>query len=305
MRFKGLDLNLLVAFDALIELRSVTRAAERLHLSQAAMSAALGRLRSFFADDILVVHGKRMYPTAFAQNLSSQVQHCLREIDGMMVTSSSFDPDHSRRTFRVVSSDYITVVVLVPLLAHLARIAPGVTTEVVLPHDTVQKQVENGDVDLLITPEDYVSPDLPTELLYEESHVVVGCQTNRLLQRPITEEEFFAAGHVSVAIGNQRTAAFGDKMCAALGKPRRIEAVAPSFTTVPWLLIDTPRLAIMHERLARTMASRFSIAFCQLPFAIPAMREMVQYHYARRADAGLTWFREQLQGAASLSNPKR
>jgi DNA-binding transcriptional LysR family regulator len=304
MRFKGLDLNLLVAFDALIELRSVTRAAERLHLSQAAMSAALGRLRHFFSDDILVVHGKRMYPTAFAQNLSTQVQHCLREIDGMMVTSSSFDPEHSQRTFRVVSSDYITVVVLVPLLARLARIAPGVTTEVVLPHDTVQKQVENGDVDLLITPEDYVSPDLPTELLYEESHVVVGCQSNPLLRRQITDEEFFAAGHVSVAIGNQRTAAFGDKMCAGLGKPRRIEVVAPSFTAVPLFLIDTPRLAIMHARLARTMASRFSIASCPLPFAIPAMREMVQYHYARRADAGLTWFREQLREAALVSNPK-
>jgi hypothetical protein len=61
----------------------------------------------------------------------------------------------------------------------------------------------------------------------------------------------------------------------------------------------------MHERLAHTMASRFSIAACPLPFAIPAMREMVQYHYARRADAGLIWFREQLQEAASLSNPKR
>jgi DNA-binding transcriptional LysR family regulator len=194
---------------------------------------------------------------------------------------------------------------LVPLLAHLARIAPGVTTEVVLPHDTVQKQIENGDVDLLITPEDYVSHDLPTELLYEESHVVVGCQTNPLLQRQITEQEFFAAGHVSVAIGDQRAAAFGDKMCAALGKTRRIEVVAPSFTMVPWLLVGTPRLAIMHARLAHTMASRFSITSCPLPFAIPAMREMVQYHYARGADAGLTWFREQLQWAASSSNPKR
>jgi DNA-binding transcriptional LysR family regulator len=303
MRFKGLDLNLLVAFDALIELRSVTRAAERLHLSQAAMSAALGRLRDYFSDEILVVHGKRMYPTAFAQNLSSQVQHCLREIDGMMVTSSAFDPTVSQRTFRVVSSDYITVVVMVPLIARLARIAPGVTIEVVLPNETVHKQIENGDVDLLITPEDYVSPGLPTELLYEESHVVVGCKANPLLEGRVTEEEFFAAGHVSVAIGNQRAAAFGDKMCAALGLTRRIEVVAPSFTMVPWLLIDTPRLALMHERLARTMVARFSITYCPMPFSIPMMREMVQYHHTRRADAGLTWFREQVQIAASVSNP--
>ena len=91
MRFKGLDLNLFVAFDTLLDARSVTRAAERLHLSQAAMSAALGRLRDFFSDEILVVQGKRMYPTAFAQNLVPQVQECLRQIGAMLLTSSDFE----------------------------------------------------------------------------------------------------------------------------------------------------------------------------------------------------------------------
>jgi LysR family transcriptional regulator, nod-box dependent transcriptional activator len=303
MRFKGLDLNLLVAFDALMELKSVTRAAERLHLSQAAMSAALGRLRDFFSDEILVVQGKRMFPTAFAQNLSSQVQHCLREIDQMMVTSSAFDPAVSQRTFRVVSSDYISVVVLVPLIAHLRHIAPGVTIEALLTSDIVQKQIENGDVDLLITPEDYVSPDLPTELLFAENHVVVGCLKNPRLHGDISEQDFLAAGHVTVSIGNQRTASFADKNLAAIGKIRRIEVTAPSFTMVPWLLIDTPRLAVMAERLARTMASRFDIAYGPLPFPLPVMREMVQFHFTRRTDAGLVWFREQLSAAASLSNP--
>lgn len=304
MRFKGLDLNLLVAFNTLLELRSVTRAAERLHLSQAAMSAALGRLRDFFADEILVVHGKRMYPTAFAQNLIPQVQDCLRQIEGMLITSSTFDPRDSQRTFRVVSSDYITAVVLVPLIARLASIAPGIRVEMVLTSDIVLKQIENGDVDLLITPEDYVSPDLPTELLYEENHVVVGCQSNFNLKATISEAEFFAAGHVTVEIGNQRTISFGDRMLENLGKTRRIEVIAPSFTMIPWLLLETPRLAIMHERLARSMARRFAIAYFPLPFPIPLMREMVQYHFTRTADAGLTWFRQQLHAAASLSNPR-
>jgi len=303
MRFKGLDLNLLVAFDTLLQCRSVTRAAERLHLSQAAMSAALGRLRGFFSDEILVVHGKRMYPTAFAQNLVPQVQEFLRQIDAMLITSSDFDPASSQRIFRIVASDYIAAVVLVPLITRLAITAPGIRIDVVLPDDTVLRQLENGDVDLLVTPEDYISQDLPSELLYEERHVMVGCRSNLSLSAHLTEEEFFAAGHVTVAIGNQGAASFGDKMLERLGKSRRIEVVAPFFTMIPWLLLNTRRLAIMHERLAGVMASRFAIAYFPLPFSIPLMREMVQYHFTRTADPGLRWFRAQLQISAADSHP--
>jgi LysR family transcriptional regulator, nod-box dependent transcriptional activator len=298
MRFKGLDLNLLVAFDTLLELRNVTRAAERLHLSQAAMSAALGRLREYFADEILVVNGKRMYPTAFAQNLVPQVQDCLRRLSAMLVTSASFDPSTSQRTFRIVASDYVTAVVLVPLISHLATLAPGIRTEVLLPTDSVVKQIENGDVDLLITPEDYASHDLPTALLYEEHHVMAGCRSNTEFTREPSESQFFAAGHVTVAIGNSRTTAFGDRMLESAGKIRRIEVVAPSFTMIPWLLVGTRRLAVMPERLARVMSQQYPIAYFPLPFSIPTMREMVQHHFARDADQGLVWLRHHLQAAA-------
>ena len=304
MRFKGLDLNLLVAFDTLLEVRSVTRAAERLHLSQAAMSAALGRLRDFFSDEILVVQGKRMYPTVFAQNLIPQVQQCLQQIDGMLVTSTRFNPQVSQRVFRVVASDYVTSVVLVPLITQLARTAPGIRIELLLPSDTVLTQIEHGDIDLLITPEDYVSPTLPTELLYEESHVMAGWRNNPAFSAEMTEEQFFAAGHVTVSIGNQGTISFGDRMLESMGKKRRIEVTAPSFTLIPWLLVDTSRLAIMPERLAKSMSERFDIASYALPFAIPAMREMVQHHFTRNADAGLNWFRRELHATAAGSNPK-
>jgi len=298
MRYKGLDLNLLVAFDTLLELRSVTRAAERLHLSQAAMSAALGRLREYFADDILVLHGKRMYPTAFAQNLVPQVQSSLRQLGSMLVTSVGFDPAISQRTFRIAASDYVTTVILVPLISHIATLAPHVRTDVLLTSDSVIKQIENGDVDLLVTPEDYASPDLPTALLFEESHVMVGWRGNTDFSATVSEAEFFAAGHVTVAIGNLRTPAFGDKVLESLGKARRVEVVAPSFTMLPWFVVGTRRLAIMHERLAKVMSRNFPIAYHPLPFPFPPMREMVQHHFTRGADAGLNWLRHHLHAAA-------
>jgi LysR family nod box-dependent transcriptional activator len=103
-------------------------------------------------------------------------------------------------------------------------------------------------------------------------------------------------------MGNHRTMAYSDRMLENLGKVRRVEVIAPSFTVLPWLLLGTPRLAIMQERLARAMTERFDIAYVPMPCPIPPMREMIQYHFTRSADAGLSWFREQLHAAASSWN---
>jgi DNA-binding transcriptional LysR family regulator len=298
MRFKGLDLNLLMAFDALLDTRSVSRAADRMHLSQAAMSSALGRLREYFGDEILIVQGKRMYPTAFAESLVPRVKECLRQVEEVISTSPTFDPATSQRTFRIVASDYVTGVLLAPLVADLVHTAPRIRIEILLPHDDVVSQIEDGDIDLLITPEDYVSNDLPAEVLYEEEHVVAGWSENPLVQKAISESDLFAAGHVAVSIGNQRVVSYGDKQLESLGKTRRVEVVAPSFTLVPWLLEGTQRLALMHERLAISMARHFPIAYTALPFPMPPLKEMVQFHVARASDEGLTWLRGELRTIA-------
>ena len=121
MRFKRFDLNLLLVLDTLLRERSVSRAAEQLNLSQPAMSAALGRLRSYFNDQILVSHGKRMLPTAHAQSLSPMVMKTLADIEALISASTVFDPSTSQRTFRICASDYVTTVLLVPLLEDLAN----------------------------------------------------------------------------------------------------------------------------------------------------------------------------------------
>ena len=118
MRFKGLDLNLLVALDALLETRSVSAAASRLNLSQPAMSAALSRLRDYFGDDLLVASGKRMYPTAYAETLYPQLKDCLAGLDSLISNPTLFDPKTSLRTFRIIGSDYVTAAALVPLISR-------------------------------------------------------------------------------------------------------------------------------------------------------------------------------------------
>lgn len=302
MRFRGLDLNLLVALQMLLETRSVSRAAEQLHVSQPAMSAALRRLREYFGDEILHVEGKRMYPTAFAETLVSHLRHSLGAIEALIATSNVFDPTTSEREFRLIASDYVTTAIVAPMLRKMVDSAPGVSLIILPPNEQSYQQIERGEADLVITPEDYIHPSLPAELLYEENHVVAGWKGNPLAQSVMTIEQFCKAGHVGVAVGNARAQTFGDRHLQALSYDRRLEVVASSFTMVPWLLRDTARLAIMHERLAQTVGKQFDLLFQPLPFPFPRMRQMVQFHRAREGDAGLQWFRQQLRVASHKSH---
>ncbi|NMN06544.1 MULTISPECIES: LysR family transcriptional regulator [unclassified Novosphingobium] len=302
MRFKGLDLNLLAAFDVLLENRSVSAAARQMNLSQPAMSAALTRLREFFADDLLVAQGKRMYPTAFAEALVPQVRETLRTVEAMLVTASRFDPTTTQRTFRLVASDYVVTAVLAPVLQALPRLAPGMRIELVLPSDAAHADLREGRADLLIAPEQFIVSDHPSELLCEERHVVMGWAHNPAFagQGP-DRDAFLAAGHVSVRIGASRDHAFADRQLNQIGMARRIEIEAPSFSTIPWMLMDTQRMAVVQERLARRMVAAFPLAMAPLPFPFQPMREMIQYHRTRTSDEGLRWLMARLREAAFRS----
>lgn len=301
MRFRGLDLNLLVAFDALMETRSVSQAALRLNLSQPAMSAALSRLRDYFGDPLLAAFGKRMHPTSHAEALWPQVRACLRQLDQVIGTSAQFDPATSRRMFRVATSDYLTSVVLAPMLADIAGTAPGIGLDIQSTGDSTHDQLDNGKLDLAIMPEGYAHPDHPLELLLEEEHVVVGWRGNPLLAGPISKADFLAAAHVVVSMGMERTLAFGDRHLDTMGLARRIEVQAPSFNSVPILLEGTRRLALMHRRLAIRMQAHFPLAVQKPPFPMPRMRQMLQFHRARSGDEGLRWLRAALHRTANQS----
>lgn len=291
MRFKRLDLNLLVVLDALLRERSVTRAARELNLSQPAMSAALARLREYFNDDILVAQGKRMVPTARAQNLAPMVARALTDIETLIVESALFDPSTSERCFRICASDYVTVVLLQPLLAEIEKTAPGISIEISPPSRAALPRLERAEIDFLLTPEQFAAQEHPRQLLFEEQHVVVGCRKNPVFRKPLTEERFFAHGQVIMALGH--TQSFAEREMGELNRRRRIEVSCDSFLAVPWMLPNTRRLAVMHERLARIMVKQLPLAIAPLPFALPAMREIVQYHAARTRDGGIQWL---LQG---------
>ncbi|HEY6869147.1 MAG TPA: LysR family transcriptional regulator, partial [Novosphingobium sp.] len=130
MRFKGLDLNLLVALEALLEEASVSRAAKRLHLSQPAASAALRRLRDWFGDPLLTAEGKRLMLTPYALRLKSQLPDLLAGIEAFASQPARFDPLMAHRRFRLSMSDFLTSVMLGPLSGAIASAAPGIELEI-------------------------------------------------------------------------------------------------------------------------------------------------------------------------------
>lgn len=296
MRLDRFDLNLLVAFDILVEERNVTRAARRLNLTQSAMSAALRRLREAFADDILVQHGKKMIPTAAALSLAPEISAMVADLRGLIARGLTFNPSDSQRMFRIVASDYITTVLLGPLVARLQETAPHVRIEVTLPRNDINERLEDGDIDLIISPARFLEGPHPKELLFEERHVVVGWTGNPLIRDGLTEAVYHQAGHVTVSVSRDGT--FIDNHLRDHGDRRRIEIVCAAFSQVAWMLPGTTRLALMHERLARVMAKVLPLRILEPPIALPIMQEMLQYHHARAADPGLSWLREQLRGAA-------
>jgi DNA-binding transcriptional LysR family regulator len=221
--------------------------------------------------------------------LRGALRALLTDVERMVSLSTQFDPATSQRRFRIGASDYLSIVLFTHLVPELEQVAPGVSVELVPPSDAMAAMLDQGELDLMITPAEHVSPDHPSELLFEERHVVAGWAGNPLVQGPLSQEDFLAAGHVAVEIGRLRPTSFAETFLREQGKERRIEVLVSSFAVAPEMLVNTRRLAVMHERLARAYAERIAIRFVEMPFAFPMMREMLQYNRTRSEDAGLRW----------------
>lgn len=295
MRFKGLDLNLLVALDALLEEQSVSRAAERLHLSQPAMSAALGRIRDYFDDPILNLHGKRMVPTSHALRIQDELKAVLGSVDSLISKTSIFDPATSSRKFTITASDYLTQIIFVPLLRDLKAIAPHIQMEILPPADSTLELLAQGRIDFITVPEQVLSEELPSEFLFEERFVIVGCKTNPLFKEGLTEKQFYESGHVVAKLGRKRPLSISDQGLVARNKPRDTDVTVSSFLLAPEMVVGTNRLTVMHERLAKVFTKRLPIEIAAVPFKFPSLKEYVQYHSTRREDPGIKWMIEQIK----------
>lgn len=301
MRFKGLDLNLIVALDALLEERSVSAAASRMNLTQPALSAALSRLRRFFGDELLIPVGRRMIPTPFAEELRSLTKQLMHDASLFVSTSSIFDAAKSKRRFGIGTSDYIITILIAPVLAHLEELAPGVQLDVFPTGPEIHERLDRGEIDVVIGPETFLQSGGPSETLFDDDHVVVGWSGNPAMDAPLTLDRFFELGHVAVRIGMDREPTFAERHLEVFASRRRIEVTTTAFSSTPRLLVGTSRIAVLQRRLATAFLDTLPLKVQALPFEMPPLRELVQYHPTRSGDAGIRWLIDVLRNVASAS----
>lgn len=293
MRFNKLDLNLLVALDALLAERNISRAGERLHLSQPAMSNALARLREYFGDELLAAQGRQMVLTPRAVSLIEPVREVLMRIDSTITNPPVFDPAKATRTFVLLLSDFTTAVFVPAMLEALYKEARGIGIELRMLSDRPIEQLEQGNADLLIIPAQYVSPDHPSESLFEEEYLCVTWTENSRIRNALTFDDYLECGHVvaNYASGQQR-AAFDSWFLERFGIKRKVEVSAPTMAALPRMVVGTDRIATVHKRLALQAETILPIRLWQPPLETPTLVQRLQWHRHRDADPALAWMRQ-------------
>ena len=298
MDLNRVDLNLLVALDALLDERSVTRAADRLSVGQSAMSATLVRLRKLFDDPIFVRQGRNLVTTPFAETLAEPVKDTLARIDSLLTAGRTFDPKTGTRTFSVLASDYTTMVFLKPLLNRLAESAPGVVLSIRPAGDDFVDQLRRNEADILIIPRQ-VFPgveEFPHRTLYSDRFVAVVDEKNTQIGRTLSLESLSTARYLATTSGRYKS--YVEVQMDELGVQRRTEITA-GFTVAPLLVAGTEFLTVIHERLGQLLAPRFGLRLLELPVDIPPLTEIMLWTQRSNDDPAHRWLRSQIRSLAA------
>jgi LysR family nod box-dependent transcriptional activator len=300
MKLGHFDMNLLVALDALLETRSVTRASERLHLGASATSSALGRLREYFGDELLMQVGRRMELTPLARSLTKPVREILLNVQSTVVARLEFDPAREKRNFVIRASDYLTTVLLIDVVQRLQREAPGITLHIANMSDDVHERLDRGEVDFVVYPSVSVHPTHPSQTLFEETYSCVVWSGNSLVGDTLTLEHYQELGHVAATFGDSRSTSFESFAIANLGIKRSIEITKTNFNTLPQLIIGTTRVATVHTRLAQIYSHYLPLRLSPLPMSPPPLIEVMQWHAINDSDPAHIWMRRVLQEQVQL-----
>jgi DNA-binding transcriptional LysR family regulator len=297
MLLTGVDLNLLVALDALLAERSVTRAGARLSLTQPAMSHALARLRVLFDDELLVRAGREMVPTAFALGLREPLAEALAAVERTLAARPSFDPATGERTFRVYANDYVTIVLLAPLLRALSEEAPGVRLEVTSTFTSFAELLQDEGLDVVISPGDLPgSEGLPCETLFGDRFVLVGGPRADLGER-VSRRAFAAMPYLVYRQGGATS--FADLEMDARGIERNVALTVGSFVLVPHLLAGSAMVTMLQERLLGAIGAGHGLQVARPPVALDPILERAYWHPRSEADPAHRWLRERLVAAAA------
>lgn len=305
MNLSTVDLNLLVALDALLEERNVTRAAARVGLSQPGMSSALARLRRLFNDPLLVREGQSFALTVRAESLVQPVREALTLVERALTDRPGFDPARDECTIRVSCSDYSVLVLIAPLVRQLAVEAPLVTIEVQPRSLNPAQSLRHAETDLVIEPTAVMEgATLPSQELMRDRWLCCVWSGNSRFGDTLSLETYLELGHVVYSMGGQTPRSLADVHLERAGVHRRIEFSVGSFFLAPVLLQGTDLATLVLDRVVPLLQRTASVRVVEPPLAIPHITQAMWWSPARTTDPAHRWVRSRIRDiAAGLDDP--
>lgn len=290
---RRVDLNLLIPLNALLEHRHITRAADAVGIGQSAMSAALARLRRLFDDPLLVRNGRVHELTPIGQSLVEPVHAVLVGIEQMLITKPHFDPATDERTFTVVASDYVTLILLRPLLELLYVEAPRVAVNVIPVSAATEAELDRAQVDMVVMPRELTPSMLrfPHRPLFTDRYVAAVWNQHREVGDQLERGQLEQLRYVRY---NQSGGgpAYVDIQLAEMGIEPVVALSTLSFHLVPWLLPGTSLFAFVHERLVRSSPVRRELKILEPPVTFKPIVETMFWHPVFHNDPAHHWLRE-------------
>jgi LysR family nod box-dependent transcriptional activator len=292
------DLNLLISLDALLHERNISRAADKLYVSQPAMSAALHKLREYFNDPLLVRVGRGLELTPRGQSLVEPVREALLQIQTTLGTQPKFDPATARREFTVIISEEALPDLLPALVRRLAAQAPGIACRVQLISESVLTRLEYGEADLCICLDSlrlYATRSWPESLrmvrlrpvrwicAVDANHPTVGDS--------LTAEQFYSLPHAFGA-PSAYSVSTEELVRRLFDVDLSVQLAVPSLLHLPLVLAGTPYVATMPERVLKMAPRSSMLKTFPTPFPSPQHHELLLWHHRHEPDPAHTWLRE-------------
>jgi len=283
------DLNLLVALDALVEHRSVARAAEQLHLTPPAVSRTLGRLRAATGDDVLVRDGRTMTPTPRALALQEEVQDLVRRAAAVLTPVRALELDALRRHFTVRGNEDLLALLAPGLVRRVAAAAPGVDLRLLVEDTVDADDLTRGRADIELSGDEPSSPAIRSQVVGHDELVVAVAVGHPLTTVDVFDARAFAgADHVSVSRRGRLHGPLDEKL-ATSGLRRRVVAAVPSTAVALEVVRATDAVAVVPRRLAYDADGVVALS---VPLSTPALPVVVSWHRRHDSDPAHAWLRE-------------
>lgn len=301
MKLSQVDLNLFVVFDTIYTEQNLTRAAEILHITQPAVSNALGRLRETVGDPLFVRTAKGMRPTPLAHTLIEPVRGALRQLDTCLRQRDRFDPATAVRVFRISAGDIAEPMFLPALTAHLQRECPGIRLEVLsVDRAAAALEMAAGNLDVALDAPLLSHPELNSIRLSRDDYVCALRRNHPLARQPLTLERYLSLRHIHIS-SRVRGAGHVDIALRSLGQRRDI-AVRLQHYVAAQSVITATDFALSAPR---GMVAGWAVALLPLPFETPPQELNLFWHKSAEEDPANRWLRETLMAVTGVAPPTR